>query len=229
MNRRKLGVRNVVVTVAAAVLLLAAPRRHGVLRQLRAHAHVDPRAGGVVDRVPVQLRRDGVVRPVPASSASPASRSATASPSRARVSSSACNPWLAVVFALAITSAGGVRPRGAGQPDDRHLLPDADADLRRDRLLRVRPGHVDLRLRRDHRRQPARRSSTRTPCACTTPCSSCPARLCRLPRVCAAPRSGWRSKGSATTPVRMARSGSTCRSTAPWRSPSPGSSPAWPA
>ena len=67
----------------------AAAGRHRLLRQLRAHPHADPRAGGVVDRVPVELRRHGVARPVPAASASPGSRSATAWPSRARASSSA--------------------------------------------------------------------------------------------------------------------------------------------
>ena len=49
----------------------------------------------------------------------------------------------------------------------RHLLPDADAHVRRDRLLRLRPGHHVLRLRRHHRHRPAAAASTGR-CGCTT-------------------------------------------------------------
>ena len=135
-------------------------------------------------------------------------------------------PWTAVPIALAVTTLRRPGPRVAVQPTDRHLLPDADAHLRRDRLLLLRTGHDVLRLRRHHRHRSARVLPRPARCACTTPrspsrCSptSDSVRSRRTPfgmalRVSATIRSGWR------------RSASTSRSTARWRSPWPGS---WPA
>ena len=108
------------------------------------------------------------------------------------------DPWAAVAFAIAVTTAvafvlGAVASRTTG-----HLLPHAHAGVRGDRLLRVRP---------DRRRSPGRvasRSIPRpafvdSPSSCTTRASCSRRSSTWVFGRWAGPRSGWRSRACATT------------------------------
>ena len=71
--------------------------------------------------------------------------------------------------------------RCAVEPNVRHLLPDADADVRRDRLLRLRTGGDPLGLRRHHRHRSAA-VARRAGAAVLRRPRSLRARLRRIPR-----------------------------------------------
>ena len=79
------------------------------------------------------------------------------------------DPTLALVLAIVITTAIGLIFGARRLAQLRHLLPDADADLRGDRELLLRPGDEVRRLLADRRHQPlharvrsATSSATRT-------------------------------------------------------------------
>ena len=133
----------------------AAAVRLGVLRRLRDDPHAAAGAGGLHHRDAGELREHGVARPVP-----PGRRGGLHDRQlrgRGRQGPQARTQPVARGRHRPRDHDGRCpAPRRPRQPHHRHLLLDADPHLRRDRLLRVRPGDVDLGVRWHHRREPTR-------------------------------------------------------------------------
>ena len=115
----------------------------------------------------------------------------------------------------------------AGQPDDRHLLPDADPGLRGHRLLGVCTGDDDLRPERHQQHRRARALRRPLP-ALPRRRGALGPRLPGLQGASAGRTSVWRCRVCGTTRCAWAHSASTWRCTGRSPSPSPGSSPGSP-
>ena len=147
-----------------------------------------------------------------------------------RVSLLGLDPTLALVLAIVAHDGHRTRVRRGRGAELRHLLPDAHADLCRDRVLLLRPGDAVRRLLAHRRHQPVharvRRRHRGPPDKPLLHRARRRARRLRAhPLRGRARRSGSRCRAFATSPCAWRRSGTTSRCIGRSRSASPRSSP----